>query len=94
MSYKPKSSSVYTPKPASAIEGSLKNDKAVPTDATDTISCVRWSPASNHLAAASWDGKVRIYDVGTDLVAKGVAMIAADAPVLSCDWNQVSQDGI
>jgi len=75
-------------------EGSVAKDKAVASDATDTISCLRWSPVSNHLAASSWDGKVRIYDVAADLTTRGVALIAAEAPVLSCDWSEVSLDCI
>ncbi len=78
------------------LEELLNKDKAVAKEetATDTISCLRWSPNSNYLGASSWDGKVRIYNVSADLEAKGVAMISAEAPVLSCDWSKVSQHGI
>ena len=65
-------------------------DVSLPADATDTITSLRWSPVSDHLAAASWDGKVRIYDVANDGRAQSVASIAADGPVFSCDWNKVS----
>ncbi|RYP10744.1 hypothetical protein DL765_008012 [Monosporascus sp. GIB2] len=61
-------------------------DIALPADAEDTISSVSWSPVSNHLAAASWDGKVRIYDVARNESAVGVAMLRADGPVFDCDW--------
>ena len=87
--YKPKPSQLKASSPL-VVEGSLDDDREVPADATDTISCVRWSPASNHLAAASWDGKLRVYDVAADLSAKGVAAITTGAPVLTCDWTQVS----
>ncbi len=69
---------------------SLANDKAAPPDATDTISRLRWSPTADRLAASCWDGQVRIYDVATDLTAKGIACIKTDAPILSCDWSKVS----
>ncbi len=42
------------------------------------------------LAAVSWDGKMRVYSVAADLRANGVAMMAAEAPLLSCDWSKVS----
>ncbi|KAH8668356.1 cell cycle arrest protein BUB3 [Xylariales sp. PMI_506] len=61
-------------------------DWTLPGDADDTISTVSWSPTANHLAAASWDGKVRIYDVRSDGSARGVAMLQADGPLFSCHW--------
>ncbi|KAI1423825.1 WD40-repeat-containing domain protein [Xylaria sp. FL1777] len=66
--------------------GSLANDIALPSDSEDTIQSLSWSPLANHLAAASWDGKVRIYDVASTGSAKGVAALTAEAPVFSCDW--------
>lgn len=73
-------------------------DAALPADAEDTIASVAWSPASDHLAAASWDGKVRIYDVDVAAVAaghpssaaRGVAILQTDGPVFDCDWAKVS----
>lgn len=65
-------------------------DVSLPADAEDTISSVSWSPAANHLAAASWDGKVRVYDVAPSGIANGVAMLKADGPLLSCDFAKVS----
>ncbi|KAI1478976.1 WD40 repeat-like protein [Daldinia eschscholtzii] len=67
--------------------GSLANDASLPADAQDTISSISWSPVANHLAAASWDGKVRIYDVNANTkIANGAALFAATGPVLDCDW--------
>ncbi|KAI0526624.1 WD40-repeat-containing domain protein [Xylaria bambusicola] len=66
--------------------GSLNSDIALPSDGEDTIQCLSWSPSTNHLAAASWDGKVRIYDVASTHSVRGVATLAAEAPVFSCDW--------
>lgn len=77
-------------KPAVKAEDSLLRDKAVPSDATDTITAVRWSPVANHLAAASWDGKVRIYDVANDLTASSVGVIDTTSHAFTCDWSQVS----
>ncbi|KAK1769339.1 WD40-repeat-containing domain protein [Phialemonium atrogriseum] len=84
-------SSLYKPKPtgtSSSTTGSIANDVELPVDATDTITSIRWSPVANHLAAASWDGKVRIYDVTNDGKAQGVAMINAEGPAFSCDWSK------
>jgi mRNA export factor len=75
-----------------ATIGSVAKDMALPEDATDTISSIRWSPVSNHLAAASWDGKVRIYDVAKHGGAQAVATMTAEAPLFSCDWSKVSLD--
>lgn len=76
------------------VEGSTANDIALPSDATDTISSIRFSKASDHLAVASWDGKARVYDVAKTGTAQGVAMITAEGPVFSCDWSKVSQPNI
>lgn len=65
-------------------------DITLPADATDTISSVRWSPVSNHLAASSWDGKVRIYDIAADGLSRPAAMLSGNGPILSCDWSMVS----
>ncbi|KAJ8124144.1 hypothetical protein O1611_g9431 [Lasiodiplodia mahajangana] len=70
--------------------GILDNDVAVPPDKEDTIQSLSWSPVADKLAAASWDGKVRIYDVSSNLSARSVSVIATDAPVFSCDWAKVS----
>lgn len=91
--YKPKTSSLLA-KPSSSPTIPVEDrDRVVGSgDITDTISELRWSPRANWLAASSWDGRVYIYDVANDLMAKGVGVIkaVADAPMLSCDWNPVS----
>ena len=74
--------------------GLLDNkDIVFPTGPEDTISALRWSPVSNHLAAACWDGKVYIYDANnstsTDSI-KGVAAITGSAPFFDCDFSKVS----
>jgi mRNA export factor len=72
------------------IAGSISKDVALPADSCDTIQSIRWSPASDHLAAASWDGKTRIYEVAKDGSGRGVAVLDAEGPVFSCDWSKVS----
>ncbi|KAK1252859.1 hypothetical protein MKX08_004046 [Trichoderma sp. CBMAI-0020] len=63
-------------------------DITLPADATDTISSVRWSPVAHHLAAGSWDGKVRVYDIAADGSSRGIALLNADGPVFSCCWSK------
>ncbi|KAI0166562.1 WD40 repeat-like protein [Xylariaceae sp. FL1272] len=70
----------------SVTMGSLRNDVAVPGDGEDTISRLAWSPVANHLAAASWDGKARIYDVNASGSAKGVTALTTDSPLFDCTW--------
>ena len=72
---------------------STKNDIDLPIDATDTISSIRFSPAANHLAASSWDGQVRVYDIANNGSSRGIASLSAEGPLLSCDWNKVSFSG-
>ncbi|KAI0541501.1 WD40-repeat-containing domain protein [Xylaria digitata] len=66
--------------------GSSLNDVELPSDGEDTIQSISWSPVTNHLAAASWDSKVRIYDVARSGSARGVSTLIAEGPVFSCDW--------
>ncbi|KAI1331216.1 WD repeat domain-containing protein [Xylariaceae sp. FL0255] len=64
--------------------GTLKNDVAVPSDNEDTITTLSWSPVDNLLATASWDNKLRIYDVSGS--PRGVGMLIAEGPVFDADW--------
>lgn len=69
-------------------------DILLPADAQDTISSLAWAPrpSSTFLAAASWDGKIRVYDVAADGSRANrieERMIGGGAPVLSCDWLKV-----
>lgn len=79
--------------PASAVKGQQDRDVDFPKGPEDTISALRWSPVANHLAAASWDGKVYVYDASnqtsTDTI-KGVAAVTVGSPVLDCDFSKVS----
>lgn len=80
---------------STAAQGLLPNDKDVsfPADPEDTISALRWSPVSNHLAAACWDAKVYIYDATNPTTTgniKGVAAITGSAPFFDCDFSKVS----
>lgn len=72
-----------------AVDGEVANDIQLATPPEDSISYLSWSPAANHLAVASWDNKVRIYDVSHKSSGEGRALIHFDAPVLSCTWSKV-----
>jgi mRNA export factor len=75
----------------SAANGQQNKEVVFPKGPEDTISALRWSPVSNHLAAACWDGKVYIYDAtnptSTDTI-KGVAAITVGCPVFDCDFSK------
>ncbi|KAI1841340.1 hypothetical protein JX265_007898 [Neoarthrinium moseri] len=68
------------------MQSAAAQDVTLPADAEDTISSVSWSHTANHLAAASWDGKVRVYDVASNGTARPATMLTADGPLMSCDW--------
>lgn len=68
--------------------GDLSKDIALNNPPEDSISHIAFSPVSNHLAVASWDKKVRIYEVNAQ-GGEGKALFEHEAPVLSCDWSKV-----
>ncbi|KAK0673902.1 WD40-repeat-containing domain protein [Cercophora samala] len=79
------------------MQGTLDQDIAFPPGPTDTVNALRWSPKANHVAAASWDGKVYIYDAtnvaaGTSTIQAVTAMDNSLHHFLDCDFNQVSFD--
>lgn len=69
--------------------GDLSKDIAVSQPPEDSISDVRFSPASEHLAVASWDKKVRIYEVDQNGNTQGKALFEHEGPVLNCCWSKV-----
>jgi len=68
--------------------GELKNDIQLNNGPEDSISHLAFSPVSSHLAVASWDKKVRIYEVNAQ-GGEGKALFEHEGPVLSCDWSKV-----
>ncbi|KAH8685978.1 WD40-repeat-containing domain protein [Tricladium varicosporioides] len=67
--------------------GDLSKDVALTSPPSDSISDLRFSPQSEHLAVASWDNKVRIYEITSNGGSEGKAMFDHEGPVLSCDWS-------
>ena len=70
-------------------QGDLTKDVAVKEPPEDSVSHIRFSPASDHLAVASWDKKVRIYEIDQNGNSQGKAMFEHEGPVLSCCWSPV-----
>jgi mRNA export factor len=70
--------------------GELSKDVALTNPPEDSISDIDFSPQSQHLAVASWDKKVRIYEISATGVSEGKAFFDHDGPVLSCHWSKVS----
>jgi len=75
---------------ANASAGDLKNDVALKDIPEDSVSDLAFSPQSDHLAVASWDKKVRIYEISANGDSQGKALFEHEGPVMSCAWSRVS----
>lgn len=69
--------------------GDISKDVPLSSPPEDGISDLRFSPASEHLAVASWDKKVRIYEINEQGQSEGKALFEHEAPVLNCCWSPV-----
>ena len=72
-------------------QGDLSKDVAVADPPEDSISNIAFSPQSEHLAVASWDKKVRIYEIDQNGNSQGKALFDFEGPVLNCAWSKVSR---
>jgi WD40 repeat protein len=70
--------------------GDLSGDVALTSPPEDSVSDINFSTQTSHLAVASWDKKVRIYEINQTGGSSGVAAFEHEAPVLSCHWSPVS----
>jgi mRNA export factor len=70
--------------------GDISKDVALNQPPEDSISDLRFSPVSEHLAVASWDKKVRIYEINEQGQSEGKALFEHEGPVLNCCWSPVS----
>ena len=70
-------------------QGDLSKDVAVKDPPEDSVSRIRFSSQSDHLAVASWDKKVRIYEIDQNGNSQGKAMFEHEGPVLDCCWSKV-----
>src|SRR3954447_26749435 len=75
---------------ATNTTGDISKDVALNQPPEDGISDLRFSPASDHLAVASWDKKLRIYEINDQGQSEGKALFEHEAPVLNCCWSPVS----
>lgn len=69
--------------------GDLSKDVTLQSPPDDSVSDLAFSPQSEFLAVASWDKKVRIYQIAQNGTSEGKAWFEHDAPVLSCHWSPV-----
>lgn len=74
----------------SNTSGDLTKDVALSQPPEDSISDLQFSPTGDFLAVASWDKKVRIYQVNEQGQSEGRAEISFEAPALGCAWSDVS----
>ena len=75
-------------------QGDLSKDVQVSDPPEDSVSDISFSSAADYLAAASWDNKVRIYEIAGDGKSQGKALFTHEAPVLSCAWSPVCTMGL
>ncbi|KAM5469863.1 RNA export factor gle2 [Microsporum audouinii] len=71
----------------STTTGDISKDVALVSPPEDSISDLAFSSQSDHLAVASWDKKVRIYEINDQGMSEGKAMFEHQAPVLNCCWS-------
>ena len=70
--------------------GDISKDVPLNQPPEDGISDLSFSPTTDHLAVASWDKKVRIYEINDQGQSEGKALFEHEAPVLNCCWAPVS----
>lgn len=75
----------------SSTSGDLSKDIPLSDPPSDSVSDLAFSPTQDLIAVASWDKKVRIYEVSEQGKSEGKAAIDFEAPVLACAWSNVSE---
>ncbi|KAF2086154.1 WD40 repeat-like protein [Saccharata proteae CBS 121410] len=58
---------------------------------TDSVSHIQFSPVADHIAVASWDNAVRIYEIDPQGNSQGKAEIKMDGPALSTCFSNDGQ---
>lgn len=74
--------------PASTT-GDLSKDVALTSPPEDSISDVSFCPTADILSVASWDSKLRLYDISESGQSQGKAMVEHSKPVLSTSFSSV-----
>ncbi|XP_065667536.1 mRNA export factor RAE1 [Hydra vulgaris] len=62
-------------------------DVEVQQPPSDTISCLKFSPNANFLAATSWDNKIRCWEIQATGTSVPKAEQSHLKPILSCCWH-------
>ncbi|KAK9451560.1 WD40-repeat-containing domain protein [Limtongia smithiae] len=70
-----------------AAAGEAPKDKEIAQSPEDSVSDICFSPQADYLAAASWDHRVRIYEVSKSGDSEGKALYEHQAPALSVHWS-------
>lgn len=70
-------------------QGDLSKDIELSSPPEDSVSDISFSSQSEHLAVASWDKKVRIYEISASGSSVGKAAYEHEGPVLSVVWSKV-----
>ncbi|KAI9680549.1 MAG: RNA export factor gle2 [Caeruleum heppii] len=73
---------------ANTTQGDISKDVQLTSPPEDSVSDLAFSPQSDHLAVASWDKKVRIYEINSQGGSEGKALFEHEGPVLSCHWSK------
>ncbi|KAA6410667.1 MAG: nuclear pore complex [Lasallia pustulata] len=73
---------------STSAAGDITKDVTLTAPPEDGISDLAFSPQSEHLAVASWDKKVRIYEIDAQGGSQGKALFEHEQPVLSCCWSK------
>jgi len=76
---------------ANPTQGDLSKDVQVTNPPEDSISDISFSSQTEHLSVASWDKKVRIYEIDGNGQSQGKAMFEHEGPVLSTCWSKDGQ---
>ena len=74
---------------AASSLGDLSKDITLSNPPEDGISDLAFCPTAEYLAVASWDKKVRIYEINQSGGSEGKALFEHEAPVLACCWSKV-----
>lgn len=72
---------------STALPHNPNNDAEVADAANDGISCMEWSPVSNHLIAGSWDNQIRCWEVSASGQATPRAATSHAGPILCASWQ-------
>lgn len=72
---------------ASNTVGNPENDTVLSNPPEDSISDIAFSTQADYLSVASWDNKVRIYEIANNGESQGRAMYEHQGPVLSTRWS-------